>query len=37
MPGGKFLRGLNMREASLAIGRNLRYTHQFLKRGIPET
>ena len=30
------MRGLNMREGSLAIGRNLRYTHQFLKRGIPE-
>ena len=28
--------GLNMREASLAIGRNPAYMHQFLERGIPK-
>ncbi len=29
-------RGLNMREASLAIGRNVSYMHGFLKRGTPK-
>ena len=29
-------RGLNMREASLAIGRNVSYMHGFLERGIPK-
>ena len=28
--------GLNMREASLSIGRNPAYMHQFLERGIPK-
>ena len=30
-----FRSGLNMREASLAIGRNAAYMHQFLERGMP--
>ena len=29
-------RGLNMREASLAIGRNVSYVHGFLERGTPK-
>ena len=29
-------RGLNMREASIAIGRNVSYMHGFLERGIPK-
>ena len=29
-------RGLNMREASLAIGRNVSYMHGFLERGTPK-
>ena len=29
-------RGVNMREASLSIGRNAAYMHQFLERGIPK-
>ena len=28
-------RGLNMREASVAIGRSVSYMHQFLERGTP--
>ena len=30
-----WLRGLNMRQASMAIGRSPSYMHQFLERGVP--